>query len=264
MINGPDCGLWVEVHGSGDPVTVFAHGVTSSIAELQPLAERTPGTRVLFDFRGHGRSESPDESVGYDHSAMRRDLEHVAARYEATQAFGISMGAGAILSVLEDDPDRFERLAFFIPASIDGPNEGSPQMFPAFAHMLETYPLDEVVARTIDAPAQALLFEKRPYWRALWRDRILRMNADGIPHALRAYVSGTFPVRDAEALRNVKAPTLILAHEDDPVHDAEIARRLAELLPNATLRIWPEPLSMYDDVDAFATQIGAFLRGESP
>ena len=70
MIDGPDCSLWVETEGSGQPVTVFAHGVTSSVAELQPLAARAPGTRVLFDFRGHGRSESPPEAAGYDH----RDL----------------------------------------------------------------------------------------------------------------------------------------------------------------------------------------------
>ena len=263
MIEGPDCGLWVETIGSGEPVTVYAHGVTSSIAELEPLAARAPGTRVLFDFRGHGHSETPPESAGYDHASMRRDLEHVADRYEATQAFGISMGAGAILSLLEDHPDKFERLVFFIPASIDAPNEGSPIAFPAMAHMLETYTLEEVVTRTIDAPAQAPLFERRPYWRALWRERILRMNRVGIPRALRAYVSGTYPMRDASALKRVHAPVLILGHENDPIHDASVARRLADLLPNATLKLWDEPLEMYDDVDRFATLIGDFLAGRS-
>src|SRR5437763_4827589 len=167
MIDGPDCGLWVETEGSGQPVTVFAHGVTSSVAELQPLAARAPGTRVLFDFRGHGRSESPPEAAGYDHRAMRTDLAHVADRFNATQALGISMGAGAIMSLLEEQPDRFERLVFFIPASIDAPNSGSPDAYPAFAHMLETYPLEDVVSRTIDAPAQTTLFAQRPYWRRL-------------------------------------------------------------------------------------------------
>ena len=261
MIEGPACGLWVETMGSGEPVTVFAHGVTSSIAELEPLASSAPGTRVLFDFRGHGRSESPPESAGYDHQAMRRDLEHIADRFNATQALGISMGAGTILSLLEDQPDRFTRLVFFIPASIDAPNDGSPRVFPALAHLLETYSLEEVVARTIDAPAQAPLFARRPYWRELWRARMLRMNPVGVPRALRAYVSGSYPVRDAAALKRVRAPALILAHENDPIHDADIARRLADLLPNSTLRVWPEPLSMYDDLGAFQAEIGEFLGG---
>src|SRR5439155_20068390 len=118
---------------------------------------------------------------------------------------------------------------------------------------------EEVVDRTIDAPAQAPLFARRPYWRELWRARMMRMNPTGIPRALRAYVSGSYPVGDAESLRRVRAPALILAHENDPIHDAAIARRLAELLPNSTLHIWKEPLSMYDDVAAFATEIGDFL-----
>jgi 3-oxoadipate enol-lactonase len=264
IIEGPDCGLWVEVLGEGEPVTVFAHGVTSSTAELAPLAAHAPGTRVLFDFRGHGMSESPPERAGYDHEAMSRDLELVAGRYDATQAFGISMGAGAIMSVLERTPDRFERLVFFLPASIDAVNRGSPYAFPAMAHLLETYSLEEVVRRTIDASGQAPLFARRPYWRELWRARIMRMNSTGVPRALRAYVSGTYPVRDAEALRRVEAPVLILGHEGDPIHDADVARRLAELFPNARLHLWPEPLEMYDDVEAFAAEIGAFLGEGRP
>src|SRR5205823_6433028 len=158
----------------------------------------------------------------------------------------------------EERPDRFERLVFFIPASIDAPNPGSPDAYPAFAHMLETYPLQEVVSRTIDAPAQTTLFARRPYWRPLWRERIMRMNRTGVPRALRAYASGSYPVGDARALQRVRAPTLILAHENDPIHESAIARRLAGLLPNATLHVWPEPLSMYDDVAAFAAEIGEF------
>jgi pimeloyl-ACP methyl ester carboxylesterase len=116
-----------------------------------------------------------------------------------------------------------------------------------------------VVAQTIDHPGQAPLFERRPYWRELWRERIMQMNSTGVPRALRAYMTGTRPVRDAESLRLVTAPALVLGHEGDPIHDAEIARRLADLLPNARLHIWPEPLEMYDDVDAFAAEIGEFL-----
>jgi hypothetical protein len=56
---------------------------------------------------------------------------------------------------------------------------------------------------------------------------------------------------------------LILAHENDPIHSADIARRLADLFPNATLHVWPEPLSMYDDLAAFQAEIGTFLSGDA-
>ena len=40
---------------------------------------------------------------------------------------------------------------------------------------------------------------------------------------------------------------------------AETARRIGEFLPNAEVRIWPEPLAMLDDFGAFADAIGSFL-----
>jgi pimeloyl-ACP methyl ester carboxylesterase len=257
LLEGPDCRLWIERLGDGVPVSVWAHGLTGSVDELRPLATHTAGTRVVMDLRGHGDSESPPESAGYDHPAMRTDVEAVADAVGATRAFGISTGAGAILNLLADRPDRFERVGLFLPASIDQPNESAAGLFPPLALQLEQMPLAQLAHQqeTMDNP----LFDARPYWRQLVRERTLRMNATGVPRALRAYVTGRPPVRDADLLRRVTAPVLILAHENDPVHDVVHARRLASLLPNARLEVWPETLGMYDDLDAFAALIGEFM-----
>lgn len=257
--DGPDCRLWTERQGTGAPISVWVHGLTGSTDELAPLATRTPGTRVLMDLRGHGGSECPPAEAGYDHPAFRRDVEAVADRVGATRAFGISAGAGALLNLLADQPDRFERVALFAPASIDGPNEAARGLFPLFADDLETVPLEELAER--QARMESPLYEARPYWRELVRRRTLRMNTTGVPRALRGYAYGAPPVTDPEALRAVRAPVLLLAHADDPVHDVAHAHRLAELLPNAELRVWPETLSMYDDLDGFAALIGDFLGG---
>ena len=261
LIDGPDCRLWVEVLGDGEPVTVVAHGITSSSEEIAYFAHNAAGTRVLFDFRGHGRSEAPPEEAGYDYPAMRRDLEFVADRYGATRAFGVSMGAGAILNLVADRPDRFERIVLFIPARVDAAHQAAKDRYPPLAELLESMTLEEVADLAVAAPESQPLFETRPQWRHLIRARVLRMNAVGIPRALRASVDGDQPVADASVLSRVTAPTLILAHEGDPLHPAEVARRLAELLPNAELRMWPEPLSMLDDPLDFANRVGAFLSG---
>lgn len=257
-LDGPDCRLWVDVRGEGAPVTVFAHGITSSSAEVGPFARRTPGTRVLFDFRGHGRSDSPPRDAGYGFDAMRRDLEFVADRYGATQAMGVSLGAGALLHLLADQPQRFRRLVFFLPAALDRASEGGAG-FPHLADLLEAKPLEEVVRISLESEANRPLFEARPKWRNLMRQRILRMNSTGVPRALRVYAERPVPVPDPEVLRRVAAPALILAHEGDPLHEAAIARRIAELLPNAELRVWPEPMQMLDDVGEFARMVGEFL-----
>lgn len=259
LVKGPDCDLWVDVLGGGQPVTLVAHGITSSSEEISYFAHTAVGTRVLFDFRGHGRSESPPAEAGYDYPAMRRDLEFVADAYGATRAFGVSLGAGAILNLLADRPDRFERIALFIPARIDEATEAARDRYPPLATLLETMTLEQVADLAVAAPESQPLFETRPQWRHLIRARVMRMNATGIPRALRASVDGDQPLKDASVLSRVTAPVLILGHEGDPLHPASVATRLADLFPNARLRMWPEPLSMLDDPLGFAREVGSFL-----
>lgn len=260
LIDGPDCRLWVETRGSGDPVSVWSHGITSSIEEIAPFSAATRGTRVLYDLRGHGRSDRPAPGAGYGYAAVERDLGFVADRFGASRAFGVSVSADALCAILAASPGRFERVALMIPGALDARNSGAAH-FPAFADGLEATPLEEFAEKALADPVYGLLFAKRPQWRRLVRQRILRMNRDGVPRALRAYAGEPAPVPDPEGLRAVTAPVLLLGHEDDPVHDAAVARRLAGLFPNATLRIWDEPLAMLDDLPGFARLIGRFFAG---
>lgn len=258
LIDGPGCRLNVQVRGSGVPVTLFAHGISSCIAEMEPWSVATPGTRVLMDLRGHGSSDRPPPDAGYGPATMIRDIAFVANHTAATRAFGVSVSADALCAIAADNPGRFERLVLFLPSALDEPNPGAAH-FPDFAVDLESMPLSDYARRALADPVYGLLFAKRPEWRALVRQRILRMNRDGVPRALRAYAAAPPPVPAPDRLQAVTCPVLILGHRDDPVHDAAVAERLAGLLPNATLCIWDEPLAMLDDPEAFAQLIGAFL-----
>ena len=249
----------MEVTGSGEPVTVFAHGVTGSTGETAPFAAKAPGTRVLLDLRGHGRSASPAPEAGYDHHAMRRDVAFVAGRFGATRALGVSMGGGAIMTLLAEEPDRFERLVFALPASIDAPNPSAGPLLEDLARSLETRSREDILASMESDPAQMERVARRPWLRDYVRDRVASMNATGMPRALRAFVHGAPPVDDASVLARVRAPALILAHEGDSLHDAAVARRLASLLPNAQLRVWNEPMAMFDDLGALARLVAEFL-----
>lgn len=260
LIDGPGCRLNIEVRGAGAPVTLFAHGISSCVAEVEPWSAATAGTRVLMDLRGHGDSDRPPPQAGYGPAAMIDDIAFVGDRTEATRAFGVSVSADALCAIAAGRPDRFERLVLFLPSALDEPNPGAAH-FPDFAADLESMPLRDYAERALADPVYGLLFAKRPAWRALVRRRIEWMNRDGVPRALRAYAAAPPPVPAPERLRAVTCPVLILGHRDDPVHDAAVAERLAGLLPNATLRIWDEPLAMLDDPDAFARLVGEFLAG---
>src|ERR671910_1049690 len=89
-------GLQVEMDGAGEPVTVFAHGLTNSCRELAPFTPSLGGTAVRFCFRGHGHSPAPDR--GYRFADLATDLDAVARTYGARNAVGTSMGAGAIMT----------------------------------------------------------------------------------------------------------------------------------------------------------------------
>src|SRR3954449_829882 len=113
VVNLDDEAIDYLVTGSGAPVTVFAHGLSGSIAETRPLGSGVSGTRVFFHFRGHGESASPAGTWTYDD--VGSELLAVADHFGASRAVGASMGAGAIVNVLGKRPGRFERVVLFLP-----------------------------------------------------------------------------------------------------------------------------------------------------
>lgn len=249
--------LWFETVGEGAPTSIWVHGLTGSLHDLRLIATHTAGTRVLMDLRGHGRSDAPDH--GYDVRGYREDLETVAGHVGATRAFGISSGAAAIVDLLADSPERFERIALLIP-TWGAPAADDAAGLRALADALEAVPLDALA--DLQALSDAPLFRARRYWRALIHERTLQMNAVGVPRAIRAYVDAPPSSPDLLAMGRVSAPVLILGHEGDPVHPAAAARTLGDAFSKAEVTIWKEPLGMYDDMEDLATVLGRHLGAE--
>lgn len=258
FVDGPSCRLWVEIAGEGAPVTVVAHGLTSSSADLTPFADGIGGTVVRLDFRGHGRSESPPASAGYDVAAMAADVNAVARATGAARAVGVSMGASAVLRLIAVEPARFEAAALIIPPQIDEPMPGVD----AYAYLAERIlrePRQRVVDDMMAEPAVRAIVERCAAWEPRLRGLGARMNADGMVHALRSAPGGAPPVPDPSVLRHVEIPVLVAGHERDPSHEASVCRRLGALLPNARVEIAARPLAMLDDMRSFGARVDAFL-----
>ena len=102
LLDGPDGALEVLTTGSGLPSTVFAHGLAGSIETTRPFGSGVSGSRTFFHFRGHGASAAPESDWTY--AALAGELEAVAGHVRATQALGVSMGAGALCALLEREP----------------------------------------------------------------------------------------------------------------------------------------------------------------
>ena len=221
-------GVDVTVVGDGLPVTVFAHGLGGSSVETRPLAARTPGTRVLLTFRGHGASEPIVGGWTYDDLAD--DLAEVTVAFGATRAVGLSLGAGALLRLLSRTPDRFDRLAFVLPAALDESRDDL-----ATARLLRLG--DAVVAGDQPAVVRILMDDVPSEVRHRGGVRVLvDRRARQLLSADPPYPRGTeAPLRDLSPLSAVSAPTLVIAQSDDPLHPSPVAARLTTALPVADL-----------------------------
>jgi len=243
------------VTGTGDPVTVAAHGLGASIAETRPLLSGVTGRRVFTAARGH----TGDVPAPFGYADLGDDLLRVADEYDATRALGVSMGAGALLSLLASRPDRFERVVLFLPGAIDRPRtDDAVRRLGGLASALEAgdrsavegYVRAELPPDLHDLPAAASYIAQRVEFL---------LGAPGIAVAVRS-LPASLPVADRAVLGAVSARVLVLGQEDDPLHPAQVARDLAAALPNAQLVVFDRPGVVFRERSRLRALISAFLN----
>jgi 3-oxoadipate enol-lactonase len=258
-VRNGDVRLHVEVDGDGEPVTVLAHGLTNTCMELAAFTPLVAGTKVRFCFRGHGHSSCP--SSGYTFADFAGDLDAVAAAFDARCAVGTSLGAGAIMHLLEQEPHRFERLLLLLPAGLDLAFD-HPDGFLETARALETMSKDDAIRAVLDDPDRAATFARMPWLAdfdlAMWRD----VNPEGVARAIREIVRDR-PISDRAALRRVDAPSLVICREGDVVHPADIGRIIAAEMPNAELIVFRNDDEMISAIPDLIHRVGAFLAGST-
>jgi 3-oxoadipate enol-lactonase len=223
-------GVQYVVVGSGPPVTVLAHGLGGSIAETRPLATDLAGSRVLLHFRGHGDSAALDG--GWDYDMLAADLRAVADHVGATRALGLSLGAGALLRLLSTTPDRFERVAFVLPAAIDrSRSDGATARLDRLAEAMRAGDHGRLIALLLAEVPAELRDSRGAQVLTARRARQLAFTEPPYPRP------GVRPLDSIEALASLRVPSLVLAQEDDELHTLAIARTLAAALPNAALHV---------------------------
>lgn len=255
-----DAILHVEREGVGPPVTVFAHGLTNSCMELAAFTPMAPGTKVRFCFRGHGHSSAPPPG-SYRYADFARDLDAVAHASGATQAVGTSLGAGALVHLLAADPDRFDRVVFVLPSSLDR-SIGTSPLFERTAELLETLPRAEAIEAILRESGRTRSYDVNPGLREfdllLWQD----MDPVGVARAIREVVHDA-AVPDLEVLRAVRAPALVIAREGDSIHPVEAARRLAGILPNVETIVLGSEADLLESIPVLVGRVSRFLGGDA-
>ncbi len=235
----PDGCLEYLVTGTGSPITLFAHGLGSGIAATRPLTGGVIGTRVLMHLRGHGSSRAPDsrEPAQWTYRDFGADLRSVADHVGATRAFGVSLGAGALLTAAAADPDRFQRLVLHLPAVLDRPRSDAAQQrwddLRALAQAADVAGIERLLSEELP-PARRNDRESRAYLAARAQG-LVESPAMWLPRLL----VGATVLPDLSALARVRVPVLVSTQDGDLVHPVHIAEQLVAALPFAQLRVFP-------------------------
>jgi pimeloyl-ACP methyl ester carboxylesterase len=105
--------IYYEVHGSGLPV-LLTHGYSSTAEMWQGQVEALSKHHrlVLWDMRGHGRSDYPEDPSAYSEAATVADMAALLDEVGAASAVvgGLSLGGYMSLAFYRAHPERVRAL----------------------------------------------------------------------------------------------------------------------------------------------------------
>ncbi|MCZ3389898.1 MAG: alpha/beta hydrolase [Actinomycetia bacterium] len=258
VIDGPVGPLHHVVTGSDDPTTLFVPGLAQSIADTRPFGSAVAGTRVFVDLRGHGGSRAPESYDGWTYGGLAADARTVAGALGATRALGVSLGAGALLRLIADEPGRFDRVVLALP----GPADAEPD-----AELLAvTDDLADAVEANDPIAIGAALVRMQPEAARgrsdvrLWaRRHAAELGGGAVSGALR-HLPRQQVLPSLDALSAVTASVLVLAQRGDAVHPVSAAEALMAAIPLARLEVsdtpwvWGRRSALRETVSAFLNQ----------
>lgn len=204
------CQLHYEEYGQGSPVLLL-HGLGSSTLDWEnqknALAEHYKV--IIFDLRGHGRSDAPKQK--YSMAGFADDVLALLAHLEIEKVHlvGISMGGMVAFQLAVDHPDRLLSLSVVNSSPEVKANSLSSALQLGkrwlFSHLLSMSSIGIMISkRLFPKPEQAAMREKMvDHWRF---------------NNKRAYLASLDAIIGwgvREQLGQIKCPTLVVTADQD-------------------------------------------------
>jgi pimeloyl-ACP methyl ester carboxylesterase len=233
----PDTRIYYEVHGEGEPLLLVpGFGCSVEIFEFSTpvLAERF--RVIVFDPRGHGRSDSPAD--GYTMAAYADDAAAVldAAGAEAAHVVGTSFGGMIAQHLALDHPSRVKKLVLACTGA-GGEHHVAPPLEDVAAFVAAASEPDMAKAVRMRFPMNYsdafVATEADAIVARAQRDAHLRNDAGTAGQLLAVNGHDTW-----DRLPKVSAPTLVLHGSDDGIVPLANGRALAARIPNARLKVY--------------------------
>ena len=227
-------GLAGEEAGEGRPV-VLLHGLTATrryVVMGSKNLERGGHRVVLYDARGHGRSDPAD---GYGYDDLAADLLRLLDDRGIDRAVlaGASMGAHTIVRFALEHPERAAALVLITPA-FDPDEEQRFDRWDALSRGLR----DGGVDGFLEAYGEPRVPESfRDTVKTVLRQRLsAHEHPDAVADALEQ-VPRSRPFESWDELARLDLPVAVVASRDeaDPEHPYATGERYADAIPGAQL-----------------------------
>jgi pimeloyl-ACP methyl ester carboxylesterase len=194
--------LHYEVHGSG-PALLLTHGYSSTSAMWKGQIEALSKDHqlVLWDMRGHGQSDYPDDPAAYSEALTVADMAALLDEIGAESAIvgGLSLGGYMSLAFYRAHPERVRAL-LIIDTGPGFKNDDARDAWNKRAH--ET---GDGFEREGLAVLQSLSRE---------RSTVSHRDASGLARAARG-MPAQRNARVIESLPGIRVPTLVVVGADD-------------------------------------------------
>jgi len=263
--------LFVTEWGSGPPV-VFTHawGLRSDQWNYQIPALAGAGLRcVLYDRRGHGRSDRP--AAGYDIDTLADDLATVIGHFGLHGATLVAHSLGskeAIRYLTRHGQERIARLVLIGPVTpllrrtADNPDGLDPALIDAnYAAVAGNVP-----KWCADFEAAGPYFGSSPGGSQGLVDWTIKMIVDTPLPVLLETLKVNADVDMRAELQKIQVPALIIHGDQDASAPIELTgRKTAELIGGASLTVYPGAgHGLYaSDHDTLNADLLAFINGHT-
>jgi len=235
-VNG--AGLYYVERGSG-PAVVFSHSLfwSSRMFEAQFTALSETHRCIAFDHRGQGKSELTKSGYGMDSLAL--DAASLLEELKAAPCHwvGLSMGGFVGMRLGARRPELIRSLSLLNTASDVEPeeNRGKYKVMGALARVLGMQPFAGTVMKALFGKS-FMNDPARKAQRKEMRNRLVANRPAGAIRSLNAVVDRK-PIH--EELHAIRAPTLVIAGEEDVSIVPARAQRTAAAIPGAGFELIP-------------------------